>query len=145
MEEASCELAGILGLDGAMEGDALRSTLPLRPLIFGERREARFGSTGPSVLASASLYDDTLDPTVDPDRPWNVGVDRTEGEGAESLAVMVLDATEEEDTGRPDTEGDMAGLDATEEGLAKEDMSTRARPVPGVGRFAVGVDKEGEE
>lgn len=54
-EEASCELPDSLGFADAMAGKAVRSTLPLRPLIFGERSEARFGSTGPSVLASASL------------------------------------------------------------------------------------------
>lgn len=82
---------------------------------------------------------------MEPDLPWNVGVERTDGEGAESLAVVVPDAAEDADMGRLETEGDMAELDATEEGLAKADMSTRARPVPGVGRLAVGVDKAGEE
>lgn len=70
------------------------------------------------------------------------------GDGAESLAVMVLGPDELADLGRLETDGDMAGLDATEEGLAKADRSTRARPVPAVGRVAVGVavlDREGEE
>lgn len=58
---------------------------------------------------------------------------------------MVVEVEEEADIGLADREGDMAGLD---EGLAKADMSTRARPVPGVGRAAVGVtwlEREGDE
>ena len=85
---------------------------------------------------------------MDPDLPWNVGVGLTVGDGAESLAVMVLVPAEVADLGRLETEGDMAGLEATDDGLAKADMSTRARPVPGVGRLAVGVtllDREGDE
>ncbi len=61
---------------------------------------------------------------------------------------MVFEPTEDAVAGRPDTDGDMAGLDAAEEGLAKADMSTRARPVPAAERVAVGVtvvDKDGDE
>lgn len=82
---------------------------------------------------------------MDPDLECMVAVERMEGDGAESRADMVEEAV----VGRPDTDGDEAELDAAaEEGLAKADMSTRARPVPGVGREAVGVvllDKEGDE
>lgn len=56
-----------------------------------------------------------------------------------SLAVNVFDAAAEADTGLPFKEGDARGLDAAVEGLENADMSTRARPVPGVGRVAVGV------
>lgn len=148
MDEDSCELAESLVLGDDIEGEALRSTLPLRALTFGERKDARLGSTGPSPLASASLNEEALTLTVEPDLPWKEGVERTVGEGAESLAVMVLGPAGVADLGRPDMDGDIAGLDAAEEGLAKADMSTRARPVPGVGRLAVGVvelDNEGEE
>lgn len=82
---------------------------------------------------------------MEADLAWNVGVERTDGEAADSLAVMVADAADEVERGRPEMQGDMAGLDAAEEGLAKADMSTRARPVPGVGRLAVGVEREGDE
>lgn len=61
---------------------------------------------------------------------------------------MVVELEEEADMGLADKEGDMAGLDATDEGLAKADISTRARPVPGVGREAVGVtwlERDGDE
>lgn len=55
IEEANCELAESLVLGELMEGEPLRSTLPLRALTFGERKEARLASTGGSILASASL------------------------------------------------------------------------------------------
>lgn len=70
------------------------------------------------------------------------------GDGAEILAVIVPGPADEADTGLPLIEGDIAGLDAAEEGLAKAERSTRARPVPGAGRLAVGVallEKEGDE
>lgn len=70
------------------------------------------------------------------------------GDWAESLAVIVVEVEEEADMGLEDREEDMAGLDAADDGLAKADMSTRARPVPGVGRAAVGVtwlEREGDE
>lgn len=77
-----------------------------------------------------------------------MGVERTVGDWAESLAVIVVEVEEEADMGLEDREEDMAGLDAADDGLAKADMSTRARPVPGVGRAAVGVtwlEREGDE
>jgi hypothetical protein len=58
---------------------------------------------------------------------------------------MLAEAAEDADMGRL-VEGDMAGLDCA--GLANADMSTRARPVPAIGRDAVGVvvlEREGEE
>lgn len=61
---------------------------------------------------------------------------------------MVAEPAEEADKGRLEAAGDMAGLDATDDGLARADISTRARPPPGAVRFAVGVaelDKAGDE
>lgn len=78
---------------------------------------------------------------MEPDLACNVGVERRDGEAVDNLAVMVADA----ERGLPEMQGDMAGLDAAGEGLAKADMSTRARPLPGMGRLAVGVEREGDE
>lgn len=49
------EAGGGLNEGDATEGEAERSTLPLRVRILGERRDARFGSTGGSMRASWSL------------------------------------------------------------------------------------------
>lgn len=82
---------------------------------------------------------------MEPDLACNVGVERRDGEAVDNLAVMVADAADEAERGLPEMQGDMAGLDAAGEGLAKADMSTRARPLPGMGRLAVGVEREGDE
>lgn len=63
------------------------------------------------MRASWSLYDDAATPTVDELDLACKGVwERTEGDGADSLAVMLADAAEDADMGRL-VEGDMAGLD----------------------------------
>lgn len=67
---ASCEDADALTLGEETEGEAApKSTLPFRARIFGERREARLESMAASFLASPSLYEEVVTPTVEPDLP----------------------------------------------------------------------------
>ena len=81
--------------EATADAELPRSILPLRARIFGERNEAKFGST----LDSPSLYEAELAPTVEPDLMWKDGVERTVGDGAESLAVILLEAAEDADMG----------------------------------------------